>query len=304
MIAGRIIEQAQAVRIEDECERRGIQLKGKGADRCGPCPVCGGTDRFAINIGKQVFYCRNCNVGGDVIALVRHLNDCTFAEAVELLTGEQARTPAQPPANKQPSDNYEQEQHRKAAWLWSQRKPIIGSIVEPYLRGLRKITCALPATLGFLPARGDHPPAIIAAFALVDEPEPGLLGVPRNVEAVHLTKLRPDGSGKADIKPNKIIIGSPGKLPITLAPATDLLGLAITEGIEDALTAHQATGLGAWAAGNAGQMPKLAGVIPDYVESVTIFAHNDENGAGQNGARELAQALYRRGIEVIVEGLR
>ena len=43
-------------------------LKGRGADRCGPCPVCGGTDRFSINIRKQVFRCRVCNIGGDVIA--------------------------------------------------------------------------------------------------------------------------------------------------------------------------------------------------------------------------------------------
>jgi hypothetical protein len=50
-------EQARAVRIEDEIARRGIKLRGR-VDRCGPCPMCGGTDRFAINTRKQVFNCR------------------------------------------------------------------------------------------------------------------------------------------------------------------------------------------------------------------------------------------------------
>ena len=61
-----------------------------------------------------------------------------------------------------------------------QRKPIAGTVAEHYLREVRGITCALPATLGFLPPfRREHHPALISAFAIVDEPEPGLVGTPR-----------------------------------------------------------------------------------------------------------------------------
>jgi Toprim domain len=81
----------------------------------------------------------------------------------------------------------------------------------------------------------------------------------------------------------------------------DLLGLAITEGIEDALSAHEATGLGAWAAGAAGFMPVLAAAVPSYIEAVTVYAHEDK--AGQAGAHELAEALDHRGIEIRLEGL-
>ena len=77
--------------------------------------------------------------------------------------------------------------------------------------------------------------------------------------------------------------------------------MAITEGIEDALSVHQATGLGVWAAGSASCLPALADNVPCYVKTVTIVAHADE--AGQNGARKLADALLRRDIEVLVEGL-
>src|SRR6516225_8017145 len=128
-IAAHIIEQARSIRIEDECTRRNIKLRGRN-ERYGPCPICGGDDRFSINLKKQVFYCRHCDVGGDVIQLVQHIDGGSFAEAVELLTGEQARPLACAPvtAKKQSVADYEREQHDKAAWLWSQRKPITGTI--------------------------------------------------------------------------------------------------------------------------------------------------------------------------------
>jgi hypothetical protein len=65
---------------------------------------------------------------------------------------------------------------------------------------------------------------------------------------------------------------------------------------------HQTTSLGAWVAGSAGRMPKLADVIPRYIECVTIYAHADK--AGQHGAEQLAQALDQRSIEVLIEGLK
>ena len=76
---------ALAVRIEDEIARRGIKLRG-GVDRCGPCPRCGGTDRFSINTKKQVFNCRGFE-GGDVIALVQHIDGSDFKKAVATLVG-------------------------------------------------------------------------------------------------------------------------------------------------------------------------------------------------------------------------
>src|SRR5262249_56410086 len=115
------------------------------------------------------------------------------------------------------------------------------------------------------PFKPEHHPAMIAAFALVDESEPGVLGKPRGVDAVHLTLLRQDGGGKAKTKPNKLFVGSPLDRPIIIAPPNDLFGLAITEGIEDALTVHQATGLGAWAAGAAGFLLELPEAGPDSI---------------------------------------
>lgn len=292
------ITSARAVPIEREIERRGIKLHGR-IDRVGPCPGCGGNDRFSINIKKQLFRCRRCNPkGGDVIALVMHLDFCDFITAVKTLTNDQIeRASTTPVAPNEGADNYEHEQHRKAAWLWSRRRPVTGTIAETYLRRARGITCALPLTLGFLPAYKQHAPALIAAFAIPAEPEPGILAAPSNIGAVHLIALKPDGSGKADIEKPKTTVGSPGGLAIVAAPPNDLLTIAITEGIEDALSLHQALGVGGWAAGSAPFMPKLAQHVPDYIETVIIELHPD---GGRCQGLELKSLLRARNIEVFV----
>ena len=80
------VEQARAVPIESELARRGIKLNGK-VERAGPCPKCGGDDRFSINTAKQVFNCRQCGGRGDVIDLVRWLDGVDFIEACTTLAG-------------------------------------------------------------------------------------------------------------------------------------------------------------------------------------------------------------------------
>jgi hypothetical protein len=184
----------------------------------------------------------------------------------------------------------------KARWLWQRSRRIQGTIAEIYLRAERGITCPLPATLRFLPANDQYPPSMIAPFGIAHEPEPGALAISEgNVMPVHITSLTADGRKNPDNR-NKIIIGRAPGVPIVLAPVNDLLGLAITEGIEDALSVHQATGLGAWAAGSATRMPALAEAVPDYTDCVTIFADGDK--AGANNSVLLAERLDARNIHV------
>jgi hypothetical protein len=82
------VERARNVPIERVIEQRGIRLNGGKIEREGPCPLCGGEDRFSINTKKQVFNCRGCNIGGDVIALVEHLDRVDFIAAATSLAGE------------------------------------------------------------------------------------------------------------------------------------------------------------------------------------------------------------------------
>jgi phage/plasmid primase-like uncharacterized protein len=323
----RAVEQAQNADILGVAERLGTKLRKAGDERIGPCPKCGGRDRFAVNPGRRIFNCRGCQTGGDVIDLVQHARELGFLEAVAFLAGEDIRVrPAQKPTPAAKSETgpshaplpgrARQEkaaatadrsedvnlaaEAAKALRIWRRREPIVeGNPAWRYLRAARGYDSQIPATLGFLPARGGYAPCMIAAFGAADEPEPGLVAIADEaVRAVHLTQLLPDGSDRTQ----KIIVGQGAMgAPIVLAPANDLGGLAITEGIEDALSVHAATGLGAWAAGNAGRMPALADTVPDHVECVSVFGDRDE--AGERAAHELAARLVDQGIETLLKFL-
>jgi hypothetical protein len=94
------VEKARAVDIADfVAARGGLGLKKRKKELIGPCPQCGGDDRFSVSTkaGKKVFYCRGCKRTGDVIELVRFLDGCDFERAVEKLTGEAKPEPKPKP---------------------------------------------------------------------------------------------------------------------------------------------------------------------------------------------------------------
>jgi hypothetical protein len=195
------------------------------------------------------------------------------------------------PAN--PAAAPDKDKTETARWLWRRARPARGTLAQRYLEA--RGCWVDSATLRFLPARGDHPPAMVAAFGLPDEPEPGELEIATSaVCGIHITRLAADGSDKAGTDKDKIMVGPSSGWPIILAAANDLLGICVGEGIEKTAAYHLATRLGAWVAGCAGRMPALAEVIPDYVEHVDILA--DDDGTGQKSALELASKLNARGV--------
>jgi len=270
-----------------------------------PCPFCGPSRHDPANRKRRVlriwskpgfasYYCARCEAKG--WALDQAVHGWGHHREWQVPSGRD---------QVDPEDVHNQRQIEKARWLWRHRESIDCSPAEIYLRDVRQCDCEVPATLGFLPPlKPEHHPALISAFGIPHESEPGVLELSdEELHGVHLTLLKPDGSGKAQVQRDKFFVGPSKGWPIVVAPPTNPLGLAITEGIEDALSVHQAIGLGVWAAGAANRMPPLAALVPAYIDRVTIYAHHDENGQGQQSARALADALFRRGIEVFVEGL-
>jgi hypothetical protein len=191
----------------------------------------------------------------------------------------------------------------KARWLWDQTQPAAGTIAEAYLRS-RGIT-TVPPVLQFLPARGEYPPAMVAPYGLGMEREPGRYEIGRAaVHAVHLIRLLPDGSGKVpeiEGRSPKTTHGVPGEYPIALFPPNDAGALAVAEGIENALSLHQALGVGAWAAGSANRLPKLAPLIARLPYIETVWVAQDADPTGRRYTGELAAELARRrpDIEII-----
>jgi hypothetical protein len=72
----------------------------------------------------------------------------------------------------------------------------------------------------------------------------------------------------------------------------------LTEGIEDGLSVLESLGIGAWAAGSASRMPALGDAVPNFVDAVSIFSHDDRDG--RRHAAELQRRLNVRRLNASV----
>jgi hypothetical protein len=297
-----LIERASAVRIEDETERRGIKLVGR-VDRCGPCPQCGGRDRFGLSTRKQVFLCRQCGSKGNVIALVRFLDGCGFREAVEYLTGERAPAPSRPApvATDAPrDDDHDARDLTSAKTTVLGMGRLLGSPSETYFRDVRRIeTEAIADVLERIDAIGWHPAVYFnePGHALHGRKLGAIIAVmtdPVTAEptgAISRTYLDPEGRklGKAKT------LGSPAGI-VRLSLDEDVLeGLHLAEGLETALSAMSIGLRPMWATSSTALMAKFP--VLSGIEALTIIADHDANGAGERAASEVASRWREAGKE-------
>lgn len=249
---------------------RGYKLVKQGVEWIGPCPRCGGHDRFSINPKRGVFNCRGFG-GGDWIDMVMHVDDCDLIAACTALTGKepperprnssgQSRTKSAPkkderaPDPEPPVDDpqpLDQGSRGPASFLeiWNGGTPVAGTHADAYLeaRGLT-VTPRWTLDLRFAPALpyfgypkpGDDKLIELGSF-------PALLAAIRDVDGeligVHRTYLDPDVPRKlsppGDPKRNspKKIVGNMKHGMIRLSPPGPLL--VIGEGIETSQSAYQ-----------------------------------------------------------------
>jgi phage/plasmid primase-like uncharacterized protein len=101
-IPAELLERARTRSIKHELRGHLSRMRQirKSPEWVGPCPRCGGDDRFSINTKKENWNCRQCkptDIKGDVIGLVQFLDNCSFADAVRGLAGtreEREKTPS------------------------------------------------------------------------------------------------------------------------------------------------------------------------------------------------------------------
>ena len=176
---------------------------------------------------------------------------------------------------------------RQARAVWDAAQPIGGTVAETYLRG-RGITCELPGTLRFAPncwhgATAQRHPALIAAVQ------------GSGAAAVHRTYLRPDGSGKAAIAPDKAMLGAVAGGAVRLTQGQG--PLVVAEGVETALSL--ASGLlrypaTIWAALSTSGIRGLH--LPPQPGRLTIAPDGDT--AGREAANALAERAHALGWQV------
>ena len=133
----------------------------RGGEWAGPCPRCGGSDRFRVQPEAGVFMCRKCHDSwGDAIELVTWRDGLGFREACERLGGvvrdvspgsgtRRYKRDSDTPSDA-PSDVWRSRAADFVAWSQAELWKHPDALAHLYSRGLRADT-VLSAGLGFNP---------------------------------------------------------------------------------------------------------------------------------------------------------
>jgi putative DNA primase/helicase len=260
--------------IASIAERLGARLKRSGPnERVGPCPVCGGCDRFGVNTRKQVFNCRHCSIGGDAIALVRHVTGLGYHAARSFIgeeqrpwmTRSQGGQVVQPSGGGQPSSEPPKLSIGDSVYglsVWDAGVDPRGTPVERYLNSRRlDLGDDIAGTvLRWHPGIG----AMIALFRNVHTDAP---------QAISRTFL--DGDAR---KIDRKFLGPVGGCAIKLDEDAEVtMGLFIGEGPETCLAARQIGLRPVWALGSAGAIsnfPLLSGI-----DALSLLREHDDANA-------------------------
>lgn len=258
--------------------------------RHGPCPVCGGKDRFRFDDSLQGgnWICNQCG-SGDGFELLMGVRDCTFKEAamaVDSVVGEADQAPAKPkrdpkPALRRVGNGLERIQGRDPVSLYLKNRGISGiagyalrthPALHYYENGRRQGTW----------------PAMVARIS----------NAQGKTESFHITYLTEDGQKAPVEAPRKVMspVNSINGAAIQLAPVAR--HIALTEGIENALAVMEGEGLPCWACVSANGIEAFQ--PPEGVEQLTIYSDNDAKFRGQVAAMTLAHRLSMEGYEVDV----
>lgn len=250
------------------------QLKLRGRQYEGPCPACGGDDRFSVQVRDASIICRNCDPSGE--------NRKAFKPILQALglygLPPEPAARVRPPTDIRMDGRTDAERSAAAERFWNSPHcgPIAGSPAEAWLLG-RSLRAApdvdLPA-LRFRPdarhlERKQNMPCMLAK---VTDPRSGrIIGVHRT-----FFTIGPPVERK--------VLGRIAGGGIMLRGRIDDHTVIVTEGVEDGLAILQAgTRHTVWATGG-NHMAKFQ--PPPAARFMVIAAHRD--AAGDRAARDLA----------------
>ena len=247
-------------------------------NRHGPCPLCGGRDRYRFDDrdGSGSYYCNQCGAG-DGVVLLRKLHNWSFREAADAVDEVIGKTP--PPKVEQ----HRQDDGRTRNAEYAQR--IMAEATDPrvvvdYLasRGLSTFPDCL---LGHPALAYSHDGAFYgrkpAIVAPITDPTGDLVG---------LHRIWAD----RDLPTRKKLAPKFGNLAGAACRLFEVEAVAgIAEGVETAVACYELFAIPTWATIFADGLKKFE--PPDGVKTVVIFADNDVSYTGQASAFAAAKRL-------------
>jgi hypothetical protein len=208
-------ERVDLVRLAGDL---GARLRKSGTKWVGSCPICGGGQRATrFEIKGDGWVCAVCEDGGDAIRLVRQVSGCDFASAIERLGGPrvldqeeerklQSQRAERERKEKAQADAYREKERATCLKIWERGRAPTAERLGRYYAARRLL---LPGSAlireaddvafyhgeeiderGYKqPRQLYRGPAQLAAF----------LDNAGQFVGLHLTHLKPDWSGKAEI---------------------------------------------------------------------------------------------------------
>lgn len=240
----------------------------------GPCPVCGGKDRFRFDDkdGRGTWFCGQCDPqsGGGLLLLSRYLGKPTIEVARELIGQDMPRTVA--PVRKHSATD---EQIREEMRIRAKRGAHL------------LMQNSMPASHAYMDAKGLAGEWMVNSDIMMgadnERIEPGsLLLVPcyKDGELVNVQKISAEGKKRpiygGDMAGVCHVISGPGKT------------VAVVEGFATGVTVNRMTNATTYVAFNTGNMMSVTDQArAEHPEAIlVIFADNDEHGAGLRFAED------------------